>query len=87
MKSKIGDRVKMSEEFKIPFTRKPNDKVTSDWLIEEVRSGHEEHVKEFCHCEGIVVEYPYGEEFDEVDVKWEPSGLIYAYLPRDLIKI
>jgi hypothetical protein len=70
---KKGDIVKMSEFLK--QTLKGN--------------GCEEHVIEFGNCIGIVEGkcYPDNEFADEVDVRWQPSGLRYAYFPEELVNI
>lgn len=42
-----------------------------------------EHVAEFGQSFGVVIGHAEG-DWPEVDVRWEPSGLRYAYLPGDL---
>ena len=73
---KTGDRVKMSQNFINANLINPN---CSD------------HIKEFCNCEGVVEDrmfYPSMPDFvaPEWNVRWEPSGLKYAYLPSELVK-
>lgn len=49
--------------------------------------GSSEHVAEFGACVGQVeglVDYG-SAKGPEVDVRWEPSGLRYAYHPDDLV--
>lgn len=48
-----------------------------------------EHVEEFGNCEGVVLgQTDYGtQQGPEVDVRWEPSKLRYAYDPNDLVII
>lgn len=45
-----------------------------------------DHVDEFGDCEGIVEDKVWEDEND-VNVRWKPSGLRYAYDPDTLIKI
>jgi hypothetical protein len=69
-----GTKVKMSEEMK--------------YRLRE--NGSEEHIVEFGECEGIVEGLvSWDENSDtppgpEVNVRWQPSGLKYAYHPDDL---
>lgn len=46
-------------------------------------NGSRRHVREFGRCIGVVIGLvDYGEQQGpEVDVRWEPSGLQYAYNP------
>lgn len=49
-----------------------------------------EHLKEFEDCIGLVEDHaigPRGEKWPEVNVRWQPSNLRYAYLPEDLVKV
>lgn len=49
-------------------------------------NGSHDHVNEFGRCVGVVqglVEYP-DRHGPEVNVKWLPSNLRYAYHPTDL---
>lgn len=46
----------------------------------------EDHVNEFGDCEGVVEDKVWNDE-DDVNVRWQPSGLRYAYDPNTLIKI
>lgn len=66
---KPGTRVKMSEHLK-----------------KKLRTYSPEHVVEFGKCEGLVECLTnYGScEGPEVDVRWFPSKLRYAYHPADL---
>lgn len=70
---KPGTRVKMSEQFKQLLTQ--NEAA--------------EHVKEFGHCIGVVEGLTdYGtQQGPEVDVRWFPSNLRYAYLPDNLDEV
>ena len=52
------------------------------------------HVEEFGDCEGIVEEFvvwnpgsPDEHIGPEVDVRWQPSNLRYAYLPSMLVEV
>jgi hypothetical protein len=72
-----GDKVRMTDEFK---TR--------------MRVSSVGHIVEFGECVGIVqgfIDYhndgdmlDHGKIGPEVDVRWQPSNLRYAYLPSDL---
>jgi len=73
---KIGDKVKMSNDFKEKL------KLSGDGLL-----GSASHGYEFGNCEGIVAGNPYNDEPDEFDVIWLPSGLKYCYNYKDLVKI
>lgn len=48
-----------------------------------IANGCAEHVDEFGGCVGIVDGKP-DPDWEEVDVRWQPSGLRYAYHPDDL---
>lgn len=66
-----GRRVRMTEAFR-----------------ERMRSNEHgaDHEREFGDCVGVVIgptAYP-GMSGPEVDVRWQPSGLRYAYDPADL---
>lgn len=78
---KPGTRVRMTRELRTKLR----------W------NGSRDHVREFGRCEGIVqglTDYnncsPSDPSYDpkkmgpEFDVRWEPSGLRYAYDPKDL---
>jgi hypothetical protein len=58
----------------------------SDACKRELRAhGCREHVEEFGHCIGHVegpVDYGNGVVGPEVNVRWQPSGLRYAYRPE-----
>jgi hypothetical protein len=79
---KSGDVVKMSDEFKKKMS-------------EPGEFSSKEHIDEFGDCEGIVdgpTDWtPTGSKTKilgpEVDVRWQPSKLRYAYDPKDLVKI
>lgn len=90
---KPNDKVKMSEAFKErlrnnckthhvgPFD--PDDP-SQCWGCSS------DHVKEFGECIGVVVGYTNwsdGVVGPEVDVKWLPDNLKYAYDEDDLVKI
>jgi len=45
------------------------------------RNGCWAHVAEFGSCAGAII----GWDGPDVRVRWEPSGLCYTYLPKDLI--
>lgn len=64
---KKGDKVKMSVCCK----------------TELINSGCKDHVTEFGDCTGLVEDpiWPNGEG-PEVNVRWEPSGLVYGYDPK-----
>lgn len=52
-----------------------------------ITNGSAEHVAEFGDCEGTVeglVRWNETTQGPEVDVRWLPSGLRYAYHPNDL---
>lgn len=69
---KPGDVVQMSAELKAGL----------------VASGSAEHVREFGHCYGRVedlVDYGDGQLGPEVNVRWVPSNLRYAYDPDRLV--
>jgi hypothetical protein len=79
-----GDRVMMTEELKRIFRG----------------NGSEEHVREFGRCKGIVIgpqDYnncsPEDPEYDpekvgpEIQVRWQPSGLLYSYDSKHLKKV
>lgn len=68
---KPGALVKMSEEFKAKYREGDNPDMAS-------------HIDEFANCVGVVLG-PAEPEWPEVDVRWKPSGLKYAYLPEDLV--
>lgn len=54
-----------------------------------VANGCAEHVEEFGDCVGVV-EGPtdYGtSRGPEVDVRWQPSNLRYAYHPEELVEV
>lgn len=65
-----GTLVKMSEEFKAQM----------------INSESKEHIEEFGECIGVVLGkvYPDLEDADEIDVRWYPSNLKYAYYPNNL---
>jgi hypothetical protein len=70
---KKGTRVKMSEDLKAALRS----------------NGCDDHVREFGNCIGIVegpVDYG-SSQGPEVDVRWQPGSLRYAYHPDQLVKI
>lgn len=72
MKLKPGDVVKMTAAFKK--------------RIKNPKKGSPDHLKEFGSCHGIVdgpVDYG-TQKGPELDVRWQPSGLRYAYAAKDL---
>jgi hypothetical protein len=68
---KIGTRVKMSEEFKRKLRL----------------NGCGDHVEEFGKCIGIVEGPAFEFHGPEVDVRWQPSNLRYAYDPENLLSV
>ncbi len=68
---KPGTRVKMSQALKDTLKR----------------NGSSDHVHEFGNCVGIVQELAnFGGQFGpEIDVRWQPSNLRYAYHPSQLV--
>lgn len=69
---KSGTKVRMSLELKAAL----------------IANSSIEHVEEFGHCIGIVigpVDYGNGIVGPEVDVRWQPSNLKYAYETKWLI--
>jgi len=73
MKIKKGDIVKMSESLKQGL----------------IKNGCEDHVIEFGNCVGIVEDKCYIgiDEADEVNIRWHPSGLRYAYFSHELVNV
>ena len=69
MKVEIGDKVRLTKSFKEIL----------------MGNGSHDHAKEFGDSLGIVEGpcYPNGEG-DELDVRWQPSGLRYGYPPSAL---
>lgn len=78
----IGTKVKMTDKFK-------QELISHDCA---------DHVKEFGDCVGVVIRYtdynnckPEDPQYDhskigpEVDIRWQPSNLKYAYHPNNLI--
>lgn len=51
-----------------------------------ISNGCKEHVDEFGDCIGIV-EGNFLEIYPELDVRWQPSQLRYAYAPECLIEV
>jgi len=87
---KPGTRVKMSETLKRKFIGQCADGHRGPF--EQNHGKHPscwgcstEHVLEFGNCVGIV-QGPAEPQLNwpEVDVRWQPSNLRYAYLPEDL---
>ena len=96
-----GDRVRMSEQLKAKLRGEcsPGRHVgdTSD-LRESCMVCSTEHVLEFGGCVGVVLGptdynnskpgepgYDFAKVGPEVDVRWLPSNLRYAYNPADLV--
>lgn len=71
---KKGTQVRMSDELKRKF----------------ILNGCGDHVDEFGECTGNVeglVDYGNRVKGPEVDVRWQPSNLRYAYDPSDLVEV
>lgn len=70
---KAGDLVRMSDIFKHQLSF----------------NGSCQHVEEFGKCIGVVIGPANlgGKPGPEVDVKWRPSNLRYAYHPDNLVKV
>ncbi len=69
-----GDRVKLSDNYKKALRE----------------CGNLEHFEEFGNCTGIVegpVSWGPNIKGPELEVRWLPSKLRYAYLPKNLIKV
>lgn len=68
---------------------RPGTKVKMSEELKEMLNGNlsSEHVDEFGDCVGIVQGLTdfNGQLGPEVDVKWQPSNLRYAYHPKHLI--
>ena len=67
-----------------PDTRVRLTQAAQDALV---ANGCAEHVAEFGGCEGVVedlVVWSADQIGPEVNVRWEPSGLRYAYHPDEL---
>lgn len=67
---------------------KPGTLVRMSWKLqaEFIKNGCLEHVEEFSECVGLVegpVEWK-TQMGPEVDVRWQPSNLRYAYHPEEL---
>lgn len=61
----------------------------SEGLRQKLKASSREHLKEFGDCTGIVqglTEYG-NQQGPEVDVRWQPSNLRYAYMPDDLVVV
>lgn len=77
---KPGDRVKLNRRAKRRM----------QWQRMEFGNGTirgwamRKHVQEFRRCVGVVIGPTEGSEDSLVDVRWEPSGLRYAYRPDEL---
>lgn len=68
---RMGDRVKMTPKFKAQLRK----------------NGSGVHEREFGHCVGVIqglVEYPKKRMGPDVNVRWLPSWLRYAYVPENL---
>lgn len=66
---------------------KPGTRVImSAALKERMAVNSAEHVAEFGQSVGVVIGQAEG-DWPEVDVRWEPHGLRYAYLPADLVEV
>ncbi len=87
---KAGTRVKMSETLKAKLRGKC---VPGKHLGELMEEGADDcmlcstaHLNEFGDCEGIVIG-PMYPDWEEVDVRWQPSNLRYGYHPDDLVEV
>lgn len=71
----------------------PGDKVrmTADYKRQLAATGSHEHVEEFGACVGVIVgPADLGEgppAWPELDVRWQPSNLRYAYHPHNLARV
>lgn len=75
-----GTRVRLNAAFKARL-------LASDFRDDFLGFSGRAHVGEFGDCVGVVlgpVVYDRGRTFEEVDVRWEPSGLRYGYKPENL---
>ncbi len=74
-----GTKVRMSTAFKRVMNEARG----------ELYQGNRAHVKEFGNCTGICTGKTtyHGKTFEEVDVRWKPSGLRYSYFPKDLERV
>jgi hypothetical protein len=89
-----GTRIRMTEAHKVALCgrcvpgrhRDSNGRFVCVWLCIYCSTAH---VEEFGACDGVVVGACQGHEDEPglVDVRWEPSGLRYAYWIRDLAVI
>lgn len=81
---KPGTKVKMSEQLKSRLRGNcQHDPEKSEEEILFCAYCSLQHVEEFGECIGVVLgNADLGGS--EIDVRWEPSGLRYAYLPEDL---
>lgn len=89
---KKGDRVRMSEELKAMLMGGCTPKKYKGPIDAEFGciNCSEEHLKEFEDYIGMVgelVECSLSQKGPEVNVRWEPSGLRYAYLPEHLVRV
>ena len=78
-----GTRVRMSGDLKRLFLGNCDHKSAKE--AEDCIKCSYGHVIEFGDCVGVVI----GDAvrgFPEVDVRWEPSGLKYAYDPKHLVR-
>lgn len=70
---------------------KPGDRVVMSEGLKRLlrKNGSGAHVDEFGNCFGFIeCETQYGDQVGpELDVRWFPSGLRYAYSPEYLVKI
>jgi hypothetical protein len=70
-----------------PHTRVRLTQAAQDALV---ANGCAEHVAEFGGCEGVVegpVAWSAEQVGPEVNVRWAPSGLRYAYHPDELARL
>jgi hypothetical protein len=96
---KQGDRVKMGEALKIKLWKGcAPGKHLGPFFEEKCEGCSAGHVAEFGECEGVVLGptdynnakpgesgYDSAKVGPEVDVRWEPSRLRYAYDPDELV--
>jgi hypothetical protein len=70
------------------FNKNDKVKLTKNAKNYYLKHNMKEHVAEFGNCIGIVIGPTFKNgEGNEIDVKWQPSNLRYAYLPHELEKV
>ena len=68
----MGNEIKIGDKVKM-----------SEGFKKRAMINSQEHINEFGDCEGYTEEW----EISDFDVRWEPSGLRYAYDSEDLVKV